>query len=195
LKRIPTLILAALLGAALLPAASKPQAEEGADHLLPWKVANFALLAGALGYFIYKKGGSFFGARSEAIRRGLEDAARASQAAEARYAEMEQRLANLGAEIEKLKTQAREEAGAEGERLRAESERAIRRIGDQAAQDIAAAAKAARQELRAYGADLAVNLAEQRIRERLTPDSDSALVGAMAEDLDRRAETPRGRAS
>ncbi len=83
---------------------------------------------------------------------------------------MERRLAGLGAEIEKMKAQALEEAGAEGERMRAESERAIQKMREQAEQEIAAGAKAARQELRAYGADLAVSLAERRIRERLTPD-------------------------
>jgi F0F1-type ATP synthase membrane subunit b/b' len=193
LRRIPTLIFAALLVAAALPAAEK--AEEGADRLLPWKAANFALLAGALGYIAYKKGGAFFAARSEAIRRGLDEAARASREAEARYAEMERRLANLGEEVEKLKAQASEEAGAEGERVRAETGRAIQKAGDQAAQDIAAAAKAARQELRAYGAEMAVSLAEKRIRERLTPDSDGALVATMLKDLERRPGSTAARAS
>jgi F0F1-type ATP synthase membrane subunit b/b' len=196
LKRVPALILAALLIAVALPAAqeAKGQAAEERDFT-PWKVANFVLLAGGLGYVIYKKGGPFFAARTESIRQGLEDAARASREAQERYAEVERRLANLGAEIEKLKTQACEESGAEGERMRAESDRALRKIQEQMEQDIAAAAKAARQELRVYAAELAVSLAEKRICERLTPESESALLGAMLKDLERRSDAQAARIS
>jgi len=188
LKRVLTMTFAALLIAVSLTAAEKTKSSEGeSDRLLLWKVANFVLLAGALGYVIYKKGGPFFAARTESVRRDLEDAARANREAQERYAEVERRLANLGVEIEKLKTQARAEADAEGERMRAESERAFLKIRQQMEQDIASAGKAARQELRVYAADLAVSLAERRIRERLTPDSETALLGAMLKDLDRRS--------
>ena len=196
MKRVLTLTFAALLVAASLTAAEKARGSEGeSDRLLLWKVANFVLLAGALGYVIYKKGGPFFAARTESVRRDLEDAARANREAQERYAAVERRLANLGAEIENLKTQARAESGAEGERMRAESERAFLKIRLQMEQDIASAAKAARQELRVYAAELAVGLAERRIRERLTPDSESALLGAMLKDLDRRSDGPAARVS
>jgi F0F1-type ATP synthase membrane subunit b/b' len=186
LKRVLHLIFAALIVALALPAAEEAKGHEE-DHLMPWKVANFVLLAGGLGYVIYKKGGPFFAARGDGIRRGLEDAARANREAQERYAEMERRLANLGAEIEKLKTQAREESGAEGERVRVETERALQKVREQMEQDVAAAAKAARQELRVYASEMAISLAARRIRERLTPDSESALLGAMLKDLDRRS--------
>ena len=197
MKRTLSLTFAALLIAVTLPAAeeAKNHAEGAEDHLLPWKVANFVLLAGALGYVIYKKGGPFFAARTVSIRRGLEDAARANRDAQERYAEVERRLASLGAEIETMKTKARQESAGEGERLRAESERALQKIREQVEQEIAASAKAARQELRAYAADLAVSLAESRIRERLTPDSEGALLGAMLKDLDRRSDAQPARTS
>jgi F-type H+-transporting ATPase subunit b len=196
LKRVLTLTFAALLIAVSLMAAEKANRSEGeSDKLLLWKVANFVLLAGALGYVIYKKGGPFFAARTETVRRDLESAARANREAQERYAAVERRLANLGVEIEKLKTQARAESGAEAERMRAESERAFGKIRVQLDQDIASAAKAARQELRVYAAELAVGLAERRIRERLTPDSESALLGAMLKDLDRCSGGPETRLS
>ena len=195
MKRVLTMTFATLLVAVSLTAAEKAKSEGESDRLLLWKVANFVLLAGALGYVIYKKGGPFFAARTESVRRDLEDSARANREAQARYAEVERRLGNLGAEIEKLKTQARAESAAEGERMRAESERAFLKIRQQMQQDIASAAKAARQELRVYAAELAVGLAERRIRERLTPDSETALLGAMLKDLDRRSGSPEARVS
>jgi F-type H+-transporting ATPase subunit b len=157
-------------------------------HELLWKIVNFAILAGALGYFIRKKGVAFFAARTESIRRELDEAARLHREAQARYAEMEQRLANIGTEIESLRARAREESGAEGERARAEAQNDLRRIQARAEQEIAAAVKAARQELRVYSAELAVGLAEGKIRERLTPESESALVGFMLKDLETRTD-------
>ena len=160
-----------------------------------WKVANFAVLAGALGYFISKKASGFFASRTADIRRGIEEAWRLRKDAEARYAEIEQRLANIGAEIDGVRKQAGEESAAEGERVRAETGRDMKKIQVQAEQEITAAAKAARQELRAYAAGLAIELAEKKIREQLTPDSDNVLVEAMLHDLDQRANAPAARPS
>jgi F-type H+-transporting ATPase subunit b len=199
LKRYAAFILTAALlaGAALAQPAPQPaepgggvaqehQAGPGTDRTTLWKTANFILLAALLGYLAYKRGGAFFASRSAEVRRNLEDAAQLKQEAEARYAEIERRLANLAQEIEELRARARQESAAEGERLRQESERAFEKIQAQAEQEIAAAGKAARQELRAYAAGLAVDLAARKIRDRLTPDSEQALVQAMLRDLGRR---------
>ncbi len=169
--------------------------EEGGDPLLPWKIANFVLLAGGLGYLIYRKAGGFYTARDAQVRGGLEESARLKREAEARYAEVDQRLANIGAEIEALRGAAQRESAAEGDRIRAGIARDIAKIQAQANQDIESAAKAARYELRGYAAELAVGLAERKIRERLTPDSDNALLQAMLKDLDRQAAGQNQRAS
>jgi len=153
------------------------------DHITAWKLANFILLAGGLGYLIYKKGGAFFRARSEQIRKGIAEAARFKEEAEARYADIEQRLAGLTAEIEHLRKTAREESAAEGERVRLETERNLKKIQAQAEQEIASASKAARQDLRAYSAELAIRLAEQRIRARMTAEIEDQLVASTIAEL------------
>src|ERR1039457_5020375 len=53
----------------------------------------------------------------------------------------------------------------------------------QAEQEIAAAGKAARMELKRYCADLAVGLAEQKVRARMTPETQDALVRGFVRDL------------
>jgi F-type H+-transporting ATPase subunit b len=190
LRRARTVLFSGLLLAAALSAAeeAKPHGEAGAVREDFWKVANFVLLAGALGYVIYKKGGPFFAGRTEALRRNLEEAARMNRDAEARYAEVERRLAGLGAEIERLKMAAREESEAEGRRVREEIQQGLSRVREQTGLEIVAAAKAAQQELRVYAADLAVSLAERRIRDRVTPDSEGVRLHAMIEDLERRSD-------
>lgn len=186
-----------LLGAPALHAAAQEQRAEppgahqtterraeGEDtSLATWKLANFILLAGGIGWVLHRKGGTFFASRSAAIRRGLDEAARMRRDAEARYAEMERRLANLGAEIDELRKQARQESAAEGERVHEEIARDMDKIRAQAEQEIAAAAKSAQQELRAFTAELAIALAAQRVKQQLTQKQDGALVRAAISEL------------
>ncbi len=161
--------------------------EHGAANLDFFKWINFAILAGIIGYFAYKKGGAFFAGRTAMIRRDLEDSARMKQEAEARYAEVERRLAALATEVEALRAQARAESASESDRVREETSRQMAKLRAQAEQEIVAAGNAARQQLRAYAAELAIGLAEQKIRTRLTPEADAGLIAAAAADLDRRA--------
>lgn len=168
-------------------AGSHGKSEAPEKNRAPWQWANFALLAGGLGFLIYKNAGPFFRGRTEEIRRGIEAAAKMKAEADARYAEMEQRLANLDVEIASLRRHACDETAAEAARLRQEIEREMMKIQEQAQRDIESAAKTARQELRAYSAELAVDLARQRIRERITPQDQDALVTSLAGDLKRKA--------
>jgi F-type H+-transporting ATPase subunit b len=163
-------------------ASSESAGEE--DHLGPWKWANFLLLAGLLGYFAVKNGGPFFAARSKDIRREMVEAAEARKAAEARSIDVDRRLANLEAEIAALRAEAQREEQADTQRIARDSAAEIAKIQAHAQQEIASAAKAARMELKRYSADLAIKLAEQKIRERLTPEKQDALVRGFVRDVD-----------
>lgn len=156
------------------------------DHTLLWKWVNFAILAGILGYMISRRAGAFFGGRTQEIQQGIREASRLRQEAEARAEEIDRRLVGLPAEIEQLRRAAQEEIAAEGERIRRETEAALAKIREQGEQEIASIAGAARQQLKAYGAELAVKLAEEKLRAWLTPELDAELVGAFLHDLDKR---------
>lgn len=196
MKRIAISILL-FTGAAVVALAAQhgESAHGGADNTTLWKLLNFVILAAALGYLIYKKGGSFFAARSAEIRRGLVEAAKVKADAEAKYAEMELRLKRIGVEVENLRERAREESAAESARARAETERDFKKIQAQAEQEIQAAANSARQELRAYSAELAVGLAAAKIKERLTPETDKTIVDAMIGEIGNRFTGQAVRAS
>jgi len=192
LKRtFPSCTLLAILFAASLCAQHGGQESGhgpgGSPHELLWKWANFALLAGGLGYLVYRKAGGFFRSRTEAIRQGIEEADRLRRDAEARAAEMEARLANLESEIEALRSGARSELAAESERLQRETEETLRKLREQAGQEIASAVKAAQRQVRARAAELAVRLAAAKIRAGLTPQDDQALVASLLNDLEQGA--------
>ena len=62
----------------------------------------------------------------------------------------------------------------------------IAKIQAHAEQEIASAGKAARMELKRYSAELAIDLAEQKIRARMTPETQDALVRGFVRDLSHR---------
>jgi F-type H+-transporting ATPase subunit b len=161
--------------------------EDHGDPYILWKWANFAILAGVLGYLISKKAGGFFRERTAEIQRGIQEAAQLRRDAEARAAEIEVRIGNLQAEINSLRSSARSEMDAENSRLRAETEQALQKVQSHAEQEIASAAKNARQELAAHSAQLALELAEQRIRAGITPAVQDQLVQDFVGSLSRRA--------
>lgn len=152
-------------------------------HELELKWANFLLLAGALGYMIGKNSGPFFAARSRGIRKDLEDSEQKRKDAEARAAAVDARLADLGKEIAALRGESQAEAQAENERMAHHTETEIAKIQAHAEQEIASAGKAARTELKRYAGQLAVELAEARIRSNMTPGTQDALVRSFIHDL------------
>lgn len=166
-------------------------AQEAGDHgeqaahsnQMLWRVVNFAILAGGLGYLLKKNAGPMFTARSQQITRELEEARQMTEQSERRAHGIEDRLARLDHEILDLQQQAKAEMAAEHARLARDTERAVSKILAQAEQEMAAAAKSARLELRRYAASLAVDLAEQRIAGRLTTENQQALVGAFVRGL------------
>ncbi len=148
-----------------------------------WKWANFVVLAGALGYLIGKNAGPFFAGRSRQIRSDMVEAEAARKEAEARAAEVDRKLADLGAEIAALRAASQTEAEAERQRLAHHTAAEIAKIQAHSEQEIASAAKAARMELKRHSAELAIDLAEHKIRARMSADSQHALVERFVQNV------------
>jgi F0F1-type ATP synthase membrane subunit b/b' len=148
-----------------------------------WKWANFVLLAGALGYMIGKNAGPFFESRTQQIKRDMLESAAARKAAESRVAEVEQRLANLESEIAALRAESQKELTGEAERMSQQIAAEIAKVQTHSEQEIVAAGKAARMELKRYSAHLAVGLAEEKIRNRMTPGTQAELVQSFVHNL------------
>ncbi|MGH9488723.1 MAG: hypothetical protein ACRD04_14190 [Terriglobales bacterium] len=122
--------------------------------------------------------------RGEAITAELHDSEQAQRQAESRLAEIEARISNLPAEIAALEKEAAAEAAHEYERVLEESRREAERILHFGKQEIEAAAALAQKELKGLAAALAVDLASQQLRERLTPEQDEAVVRAALAGMD-----------
>ncbi len=144
---------------------------------------NFAILAGLLGWLLRKTLPGMFKARNESIQKRIEEARKTSEEARQRLKEVESRLSRLDVEITEMRREAEENARTEEKRVLAEGEAERRRIVTAAEQEIAAVAGNARRELKAYAAELAVNLASKKIR--VGKEADQSLVRDFTIELGR----------
>ena len=154
-----------------------------------WKWANFGILVVVLGYLVSKNAGPFFTSRSAEIQKGITDAAAVKAEAEARAKSIETRVSNLGAEVQALRKSSQEEIAKEGARISTETTHSIAKMLAQAEQEIATAGKNASLDLKAQAAELAMGIAEQEIRGRLTAQTQDGLVNSFVQDLKQEAKS------
>jgi F-type H+-transporting ATPase subunit b len=179
-------------GLMMFVCASLALAEEGKSaepDMTGWKWANFAILAGGIGYLLVKHAVPFFAARSLEIRKGIEESQKLRAEADARAAAMDAKLARLSDEVETMRKASRQEADREDGRIRQETERELAKMQANADHEIASALKTAQVELKRYSAQLAVDLAAARVRESMTPAAQDTLVRNFVADLGRQGTT------
>jgi F-type H+-transporting ATPase subunit b len=144
-------------------------------------ILNFAVVAGVIVWAGRKFLPGIIRARTAAIQKAMQEAQKASEEAHRRLAEIENRLMKLDGEIGMMRDAAEKEAAAEESRIQAAAKDDARKIVEAAQQEIASAAKAARRQLTAYAADLAVGLAQKQIR--IDATTDQALLRNFAGEL------------
>jgi len=142
---------------------------------------NFAVIAGIFVWAGRKYLPGIFRDRTAAIQKAMQEAQKASAEARQKLAEIEARLQRLDVEIGMMRNAAEKEGVAEEARIQAAAQEDARKIVASAEQEIAAAAKAARRQLTAHAADLAVGLAQKQIR--VDASTDQALVRSFAGQL------------
>lgn len=119
--------------------------------------------------------------RTATIQQALQKARAASQDANRRLAEIENRLRQLDVEIGQMQAGAEKEGDAEEVRIKKAAEEDIRKVVLAAEQEIATAAKQARRELAIHTASLAIALARQQIH--VDSNTDQVLVRSFASNL------------
>ena len=144
-------------------------------------LVNFAVVAGVIYWFAKKNLPAMFRSRTASIQSALEEARKASQEAKRRLSNIEARLSKLDVEIGEMRWAAEQEAANEEMRIKAAAEEDARKMVESAEQEIMAAAKLARRELKAFAADLAVSLAKKQIR--VDSNTDQGLLRSFTAQL------------
>jgi F-type H+-transporting ATPase subunit b len=186
IRRLP--IFATVLFAVLFAVLTVHAAEEGgnaaqehANEIFKW--INFVLVAGALIWLFGKVLPSKFRGNADSISSAITKATAAKAEADRQLREAQEKLAHLEQEVAQLRADAQREAEAEGQRIRNVTQADAQKIGVAAAAEIEAAERAARLELKAIAANLAVDGAESLLAKQLTPQGQEALVSAFVKGL------------
>jgi F-type H+-transporting ATPase subunit b len=162
------------------------EAAHGPEHPVRDMVAkllNFGILIGVLVYFLKSPIAAYLSGRSAQIRQDLVTAAEMRRTATAQLEDIQQKLNALPAELAALKTRGEEDVRAEQQRI-ADAARAEReRLLDQTRREIEMRLRMARRELTEYAAELAVSVAQERIRRTITPDDQLRLVDRYTSQL------------
>jgi len=150
-------------------------------------ITNFVVIAAVIFWAGRKYLPGMFRDRTAAIQKAMQEAQKASEEARRRLADIESRLMKLDVEIGMMRDAAEKEGAAEEARIKAAAEEDARKIVVSAEQEVAAAVKAARRQLTAHAADLAVGLAQKQIRVDAATDQGlvrnfSGQLGATPDD-------------
>ncbi len=159
-------------------------ATERANELFKW--INFAIVAAVLIWLFAKKLPAVFRGNADKISSAITKATAAKEEAERQVREAEAKLANLQREIAALEATARREAIEEGDRIRALAQNDAKKVGIAAQAEIEAAERAARLELKALAASLAVEGAESLLAKQLTPAAQETLLDTFVKSLEGR---------
>ncbi|GAC1622724.1 MAG: hypothetical protein PVS2B2_02800 [Candidatus Acidiferrum sp.] len=177
----------------LLSAAAAAQAaEEGgsaagipASEIFKW--INFAIIAGVVAWIFGKYLPPKFHKNADKISSAISKATAAKAEADRQLRESETKLANMKQEIDVLRAAAEKDAAAEGERIRNLTKSDAQKIMAAAKTEIEAEERAARLELKALAATLAVDGAESLLVKQLTPAAQDAMVANFVKSLEGKA--------
>jgi F-type H+-transporting ATPase subunit b len=166
----------------------RPGEAAEAPHEQTWlqtgaKVLNFAILVGALAYFLRSPIATYLTSRATQIRQDLLTAVETRSAATAQLAEIEKKLQSLPAELDALRTQGAADVAAEQQRIAQAAAAERERLIAQTRREIDTRLRVARRELTEHAAQLAIQVAEERITRSITPDDQLRLVDRYTTQL------------
>lgn len=186
--RVWTSLLFLLLFTAAQACAAEESGGKGAEQATEiFRWINFAILAGVLLWVFAKLLPPVFHRNAERISSAITKATAEKDDADQRVREAESKLAHLEQEVAELRAAAERESAAEGDRIRALAQTEARKVAIAAQAEIEATERAARMELKALAAKLAVDGAESLLAKQLTSAAaQDSLMDAFVKSLEGR---------
>jgi len=183
LRPAVTLLLLTLLA---LPAHASDEPASGLQAFV-WPAVNLVLLIAVLVYFARKPLRAYFDKRRSEIQSELQTAADQLATAETTYANWQRRMIDLDGELEEIRATSRQRAEAERERIIDDARATADRIRRDATAAIEMELRRAREALREEAAQLAIELAGERLTREVTDTDRDRLID---EFIDLIASTP-----
>jgi len=178
--------IALALAPALALAAGGGEHDGGEGHggNALWHAVNLLLLVAVLVYVGRKPLREFFTGRRREIEANLQRSAALLAEAESRLGEWNRRMQRLDDEIAEIREGARQRAASERERILADAAAAAERVRRDAAAAIEQETRRARAELRSEATALALDLAGDLLRQRMTAEDRTRLVDEFIQKVE-----------
>ncbi len=141
-----------------------------------YKIFNFVLIVGVLWWFGKKPVGDFLKKRTELIEKTLTEAKEAKEAALKALQEAETRVKTKDAEVEAILSAAKKSGEQERDRIIAETGKLRDKILEQAKTNIDYELKHAKEAIKAEAVELAMELAEKKLKDKLTKEEQEKLL-------------------
>jgi F-type H+-transporting ATPase subunit b len=141
-----------------------------------WKIINFGILVIILYKFGKKPLQSMLKQRTELIEKTLKEAKEAKELAEKALREVDVRLKEKDKEIKEILAISKRSGEAERENLIQQSDKLKEKILEQAKANIAFELKHAKESIKAEAAEIAIELAEKKLKEKLTTAEQEKLI-------------------
>ena len=144
------------------------------DYL--WKIINFGILFFVLFKFGKKPIQSFLKQRTELIEKTLKEAKEAKELAQKALREVEERFRTKDKDIEEILSASKRAGEQERERLLEEGNKLREKIYEQAKVNIDYELKHAKDAIKAEAVEIAMELAEKKLKDRLTKKDQERLL-------------------
>lgn len=169
MKKSFSILLTGIMGVVIAATAFASSSAHGAEEytfMADWmpRLVNFAILAGALFYFLRKPVRDMFANRSASIAKAMEESRDARERAVAALADMERKTREMDAETRSLIAEAQARGEKDRQALIDEGRKIVKDIQEQIKTGTDVEVQKAKAQLAAEAAILAVDLAEGTIK-------------------------------
>jgi F-type H+-transporting ATPase subunit b len=141
-----------------------------------WRIVNFIILLYILYKLMWKKMKSFFAGRREGIQASLEEAEVVKADAEKKFKEYDEKIKKAEEEIQGISAMIKAQGEEEKKRIIADAERTSVKMKEDAKARMEQELKKAKNELRLEASELAVQMAEDILRKKVTKEDHEGMV-------------------
>ncbi len=148
------------------------------------KVVNFAVLLGGLFVLLRKPIKNYFNERSKKADLSIKEAVEDRTGSEKKLKEALGRLGEISEEVKKIKEDAESEGKKQKESIIKDTRQEAQRLKELTKQEIDSLYASGIKELRVFAAETATKAAADRVKRRMTPELQSAIIDKSIERLD-----------
>jgi len=148
------------------------------------KVLNFLILFGGLAFILRKPISRFLRERGDGIKIDLEETRSSRKEKQKNLKSIHNRLKKVAGEAKSIKQEAENIGKNDRERILQEAGIEAGRLKESAKQNIELLSQFGIQELKAYTAEMAINIAREKIRKNISPESQAVLIDRSINKLE-----------